>query len=96
MSDFTESYADFYTNALADLTGSDKIALIVDTDSQGNKVPESRILWLTSLALDQGLTPVVARLNSFKYYVSFGLGINKAYIFIPEFLIKHDMLKVFN
>jgi len=84
-----------YTEALELLAGTDKIALILD-HYKGLDVPDHRLLWLTTLAIDQGYTPLVASYNALldKYYVK--SEVNNLYLYIKQLDVAIGEVTIFN
>lgn len=66
-------YFGFYQEALELIAEHHRIALIADTDLSGKKIPDRRLVWLVSLAMEQGLVPLVASYNAItKHFVVVG------------------------
>jgi hypothetical protein len=54
---------DFYSEALAMLAETEDYTLILNRDSYGVPIPEHRMLWLISIAVDKGDVPLVGYFN---------------------------------
>ena len=62
---------DFYNQALIEAAQTTFVVAIVASDNQGNKLTESKLEWLTSLAIGQGYIPIVFHFNaSISFYTA--------------------------
>lgn len=79
---------DFFVDALYELAGTEHISVVLDHDTLGEPISQSRIHWLVSLVLEQGKIPLVGCYNHHKDAYLFLNTETGYFMFIPDQVIR--------